>query len=100
MQDRWHWAVRYVMLLWLYIICLIPFDLSQFDEPDNKGHTARTLEATAKSYLGAAGLEREAAALLLARLYVRYAVKNIFNLHALTFGFCQEGHGFRIPRLL
>ncbi|KAF8908871.1 TBCD protein [Gymnopilus junonius] len=71
MQDRWHWAVRYVMLLWLYIICLIPFDLSQFDEADNKGHTARTLETAAKSFLGTAGLEREAAALLLSRLYIR-----------------------------
>lgn len=74
MQNPWYWAVRYVMLLWLYIICLIPFDLSQFDDADNKGHTARTLENTAKAFLGTAGLEREAAALLLSRLYIRYEI--------------------------
>ncbi|KAH9480301.1 Tubulin-specific chaperone D [Psilocybe cubensis] len=69
--SHWHWPVRYVMLLWLYIICLIPFDLAQFDEVDQIGHTAKTLESVAKTYLGAAGLEKEAAALLLSRLYIR-----------------------------
>ncbi|KDR82781.1 hypothetical protein GALMADRAFT_220773 [Galerina marginata CBS 339.88] len=70
-ESRWHWPMRYVMLLWLYIICLIPFDFAQFDEQDQIGHTARSLESIAKSYLGAAGVEREAAALLLSRLYIR-----------------------------
>lgn len=70
-ESRWHWPVRYVMLLWLYIICLIPFDLAQFDEVDKIGQTAKTLESVAKTYLGAAGLEKEAAALLLSRLYIR-----------------------------
>ncbi|PPQ80979.1 hypothetical protein CVT25_015132 [Psilocybe cyanescens] len=70
-ETHWHWPVRYVMLLWLYIICLIPFDLAQFDETDQIGQTAKTLESVAKTYIGAAGLEKEAAALLLSRLYIR-----------------------------
>ncbi|KAF8957293.1 tubulin folding cofactor D C terminal-domain-containing protein [Flammula alnicola] len=70
-QHRYLWAMRYVTLLWLYIICIIPFDFAQFDELDRIGETASSLETVAKRYLGAAGLEREAAALLLSRLYMR-----------------------------
>jgi hypothetical protein len=55
----------------LYIICIIPFDLVQFDDPVHIGGTANSLEILAKRYLGRAGVEREGAALLLARLYVR-----------------------------
>jgi len=73
-QDRYHWSIRYVSLLWLYIICIIPFDLAQFDETDKIGQTAESLQTVAKAYLGTAGLEREAAALLLSRLYIRYFI--------------------------
>ncbi len=59
------------MLLWLSLICRIPFDLTQFDEPENLGKTASDLEEVAKSYLGKAGLEREGAAILLSRFYSR-----------------------------
>ncbi|KAF8955289.1 TBCD protein [Flammula alnicola] len=72
LAQHWYlWAMRYVTLLWLYIICIIPFDFAQFDELDRIGETASSLETVAKRYLGAAGLEREAAALLLSRLYMR-----------------------------
>ncbi|KAK1233809.1 hypothetical protein PQX77_003015 [Marasmius sp. AFHP31] len=64
------WALRYVFLLWLSLICMIPFDLAQFDEGD-PGHTAKTIEQVAKEHLGKAGLEREGAAILLSRLYMR-----------------------------
>ena len=70
-KHKWLWSMRYATLLWLYIICVIPFDLAQFDEPDNIGGTARALQDVAKRHLGASGLEREAAALLLSRLYMR-----------------------------
>lgn len=79
-QHRYLWSMRYIMLLWLYIICIIPFDLSQFDEPDDVGGTANSLEKIAKSYLSSAGLEREAAALLLSRLYMRYVRSNLSHL--------------------
>lgn len=51
---------------------MIPFDLVQFDEAENIGATAAAIESIAKVYLGRAGLEREAAVLLLSRLYMRY----------------------------
>lgn len=66
------WALRYAVLLWLALICMIPFDLAQFDEGAD-GETADALEGLARGFLGRAGLEREGAALLLARLYTRCA---------------------------
>ncbi|KAF8133796.1 TBCD protein [Boletus edulis] len=69
------WTLRYVVLLWLSLVCRIPFDLDQFDEPGHKGRTASVLEATGKQYLGYAGLEREGAAVLLSRLYMRKDAK-------------------------
>ncbi|KAH9942878.1 ARM repeat-containing protein [Amylocystis lapponica] len=70
-QDFKQWSLRYVVLLWLSLICMIPFDLEQFDERDSVGETAEKIETVGKSYLGKAGIEREAAAILLSRLYMR-----------------------------
>ncbi|OBZ71617.1 Tubulin-specific chaperone D [Grifola frondosa] len=70
-QDASQWPLRYVVLLWLSLVCMIPFDLEQFDEQDKAGETATRVESLAKSYLGKAGLEREGAAILLSRLYMR-----------------------------
>ncbi|KAH7921320.1 ARM repeat-containing protein [Leucogyrophana mollusca] len=78
-QKAPEWPLRYVVLLWLSIICRIPFDLEQFDERDHLGHTADTIESVAKSYLGKAGLEREGAAVLLARLYTRKDTRQRFT---------------------
>ncbi|KAI0720503.1 TBCD protein [Cerioporus squamosus] len=55
------WALRYTLLLWLSLVCMIPFDLEQFDE----------VEAVGKSFFSRAGLDREAAAILLSRYYMR-----------------------------
>ncbi|KAF5389176.1 hypothetical protein D9757_003527 [Collybiopsis confluens] len=68
--DSKHWALRYVMLLWLSLVCMLPFDLSQFDEGEN-GHTANVIENITKRYLPNAGLERESAAIVLSRFYMR-----------------------------
>lgn len=65
------WSLRYVVLLWLSLVCRIPFDLEQFDEVGQHGRTANTIESIAKEYLDKAGLEREGAAILLARFYTR-----------------------------
>ncbi|KAG7088453.1 hypothetical protein E1B28_012444 [Marasmius oreades] len=70
-HESTQWALRYVFLLWLSLICMIPFDLAQFDEGEDSGQTARTIEFIAKEHLGKAGLERNGAALLLSRLYMR-----------------------------
>lgn len=73
-QEQTQWALRYIVLLWLSLICMIPFDLVQFDEDDSVGKTADTIESVAKAYLGRAGLERESAALTLSRLYSRFVI--------------------------
>lgn len=72
------WPLRYVVLLWLSLICMIPFDLAQFDEGDSVGKTAISIESLAKQLLGKAGLEREGAAILLSRLYMRYEIMHLF----------------------
>ena len=71
-QDSEQWPLRYVMLLWLSLICMLPFDLAQFDEPEDTGKTAADMESIAKNYLDKAGVEREGAAILLSRFYSRY----------------------------
>lgn len=73
-SDAGQWALRYVVLIWLSLIIMIPFDLAQFDEDDRAGETATAIEAVGKEYLGRAGLEREGCAILLSRLYMRCEV--------------------------
>ncbi|CCM03543.1 uncharacterized protein FIBRA_05677 [Fibroporia radiculosa] len=70
-QDPGQWPLRYSVLLWLSLICMIPFDLEQFDDHDSLGQTSAKLESLARSYLGKAGLDREGSAILLSRLYMR-----------------------------
>ena len=70
-QTMPRWSLRYVILLWLSLVCMIPFDLEQFDEPNQAGGTAESVESLAKQGLGNAGLEREGSAIVLSRFYMR-----------------------------
>ncbi|KAI9058356.1 TBCD protein [Trametes sanguinea] len=70
-QVSMQWPLRYAMGLWLSLVCMIPFDLEQFDEAGHAGETASRIEAVGKSMLGKAGVDREGAAILLSRLYMR-----------------------------
>ncbi|OSD07226.1 TBCD protein [Trametes coccinea BRFM310] len=70
-QVSTQWPLRYAMVLWLSLVCMIPFDLEQFDEAGHAGETASRIEAVGKSMLGKAGVDREGAAILLSRLYMR-----------------------------
>jgi hypothetical protein len=71
LREVQQWAFRYVVLLWLALICMIPFDLAQFDEDGSSGSTASSIESVGKEFLGKAGMERDGAAILLSRLYMR-----------------------------
>lgn len=72
------WSLRYILLLWLSLVCMIPFDLEQFDEVGKEGETATRVETAGKSFLGKAGLDREGAALLLSKFYMRYGANFFF----------------------
>ena len=80
LKGQYAWESPYIILLWLSLICKIPFDLAKFDEDDsNKGHesgssTVEELERIGKRYLPKAGMESQGAALLLSCLYTRYVL--------------------------
>jgi hypothetical protein len=64
-------------LLWISLICMIPFDFSQFDDDGKEGHTAIQIESLAKRSLTNSGIVRESAAILLSRFYVRYRTHQV-----------------------
>lgn len=66
------WEVRFVLILWLSLVCMIPFGLDRFDNLSKSGATTWSrLEDIGWRFLDEPGKEREAAALLLARLMLR-----------------------------
>lgn len=67
--ERWY--SRYILLIWLSILVLAPFSLDKFDSGFEK-----KLYATIYPYLSSSGKERDAAALVMARLVTRADVKN------------------------
>jgi hypothetical protein len=71
-QEENQWSLRYVVLLWMSLICMLPFDLNQFDEVDSTGQTAKSIEEAARCYLDVAGLERDGASIVLSRLFMRW----------------------------
>ena len=67
------WEVRYVLLLWLAVLVLVPFDLSRMDgdQVGVNGHTPKMIDRlydVAKLYIGVKDTCRDAAALLMTRL--------------------------------
>lgn len=70
------WTLRYIILLWLSLVVLLPFDLARFNAPATSSSieeesVAKQIEKLGLDALPTSGLEREASALLLARLYSR-----------------------------
>lgn len=63
------WELRYIMLLWLSLVCMIPFDLHKFDGAS--GSIAQRIEEVGKSFLASSGKERDAAAVMLGKLFQR-----------------------------
>ncbi|EJU03097.1 ARM repeat-containing protein [Dacryopinax primogenitus] len=69
------WEVTYILLLWLSLICMLPFNLSLFDEKGKKP-VVTILESKGLEQLSKAGKERDAAAVLLSKLYIRQDVED------------------------
>ena len=71
-KDTEIWETRYVLLLWLSLICMIPFDLKKVDSGDSARTLMDRLSKIGEIYLGSTGKEYESAAVLLTRLLTRY----------------------------
>ncbi|KAH9512991.1 hypothetical protein Btru_035543 [Bulinus truncatus] len=80
-NDHELWETRYVLLVWLSIVCLIPFDLKRLDSNLNQGDgkvkskTMDRIMAICKTYLSVNDKSRDAAAYLLSRFLTRPDVK-------------------------
>ncbi|GAA6218208.1 tubulin-specific chaperone D [Lates japonicus] len=80
-KDSETWETRYMLLLWLSMTCLIPFDLSRLDgHLESEGGKARepTMDrilAIAKSYLVVSDSPRDAASVLVSKFMTRPDVK-------------------------
>ena len=62
------WEARYILLLWLSIIVMIPFDLSLMDGgKQSRHHTLERILHLGQHYMLLTDKSRDAAALLLAR---------------------------------
>uniref|UniRef100_M4AEN6 Tubulin-specific chaperone D n=1 Tax=Xiphophorus maculatus TaxID=8083 RepID=M4AEN6_XIPMA len=80
-KDLKTWETRYMLLLWLSMTCLIPFDLSRLDghlESEGvriKEPVMERILAVAKTYLLAMGSPRDAAPVLVSKFMTRPDVK-------------------------
>ncbi|NXP81874.1 TBCD protein, partial [Ramphastos sulfuratus] len=80
-KDSETWETRYMLLLWLSIICLIPFDLARFDgnigaeEVQTRVPTMDRILNIAKCYLVVSDKARDAAAVLVSKFIVRHDVR-------------------------
>ncbi len=80
--DYSSFGVRYMLLLWLVIICKIPFDLKRFDS-DRKTRESTTIKrllAVSRTYLESPTSDKcgEMAAVVMANLLTRPDVKTNF----------------------
>eukprot|EP01118_Nematostelium_gracile_P009560 TRINITY_DN3239_c0_g2_i2.p1 TRINITY_DN3239_c0_g2~~TRINITY_DN3239_c0_g2_i2.p1 ORF type:complete len:487 (-),score=117.12 TRINITY_DN3239_c0_g2_i2:469-1929(-) len=70
-QDHQTWETRYILLLWLSIIVLIPFNLSTIDSMIHGKTILERIIDLSKKFLSDAGKTREAASILLSRALTR-----------------------------
>ncbi|XP_062976473.1 tubulin-specific chaperone D [Elgaria multicarinata webbii] len=80
-KDYETWETRYMLLLWLSVTCLIPFDLARLDgnissvEGCPRVSTMDRILTVAKSYLIVSDKSRDAAAVLVSKFITRPDVK-------------------------
>ncbi|KAF9436861.1 hypothetical protein BGZ76_002746 [Entomortierella beljakovae] len=72
---RGAWETRYILLIWLSLMCMIPFDLKSIDSQATMSSERIPLVdqmiETSKGYMDRAGKDRDAASVFLARLLTR-----------------------------
>ena len=65
------WQTKYILLLWLSLICLAPFDLASIESHETTQSLVTRLLKVSEEGLGVAGKERDACAILCARVLSR-----------------------------
>jgi len=70
------WETRYILLIWLSMICLIPFDMNLFDNPSEliKGLepiSVKIIKLGKRYLVTSSDNSQEAAAVMLAKLHIR-----------------------------
>ncbi|KNE70443.1 hypothetical protein AMAG_14573 [Allomyces macrogynus ATCC 38327] len=73
-KDMMAWSMRYVLLLWLSFVVMIPFPITRLDKGDFEQDVVTRVLDAAKSFLNYSGKERDAAAVLVGRLISRVDV--------------------------
>ena len=66
--DHTVWHQRYILLLWLSLICMLPFDLAVLDSDTGIESDAAKILTVAKRYLVATDKVRGSASVLVSRL--------------------------------
>ncbi|PKK78732.1 ARM repeat-containing protein [Rhizophagus irregularis] len=86
-KDFNAWETRYVLLIWLSLICIIPFDLKTVDSKASGSEGKKEkfplvdhIIDLSKFYLKVTGKERDAAAVLLSRLLTRRDIAEAYLL--------------------
>ena len=80
-QSSKYWETRYILLLWLSLVSMVPFDLTRVESNEQLSLVQRLLMA-AEAFVGAVGKEYEGASILLMRLLTR---KDASQSHLLPF---------------
>ena len=65
------WEVRFALLLWLAMVCMVPFDISRFDTSQQRVSTMDRIIQIAKVYIGAQDKTRDATVLVVGRFLSR-----------------------------
>lgn len=94
-KDHETWETRYILLLWLSVTCLIPFDFSRLDGNllTQPGQTRMSMMdrilQIAESYLIVSDKARDAAAVLMSRFITRPDVKRSKMAEFLDWSLCN-----------
>lgn len=70
-QDCQIWEIPYILVLWLSIIVLVPFDLTTIDSQKSQEILVKRIINIGKSFTGNSGKLREGSAVLLSKLITR-----------------------------
>lgn len=70
-EEEYHWEIPYILLLWLSIVVLVPFDLSTLEAEDTGVGLLDTVVSVCKEFLADSGRTKDVAAMLLANLLSR-----------------------------